>query len=127
METREKKMKDKFFADDLVSKEDLSRANMECLEGHHVICANIWHSSWDESDGVDSHIVLRKGYTEKEFQHFIYELSHCWHSSYIMNYQHGTIWCNDGVWFESVVYFGVSEWEKKCFPAIRPPIPKELC
>lgn len=128
MRTRKEKIKDRLLADDIVSKEDLFAADMEFLEGYHVICADIYHSTWDESDSIDSHIVLKKGYTESEFQFFIDVVSHRWKSLYVMQYLCGTIWCSDGVWFESTICLGVTEWEKKTsHSATYPPIPKKLC
>lgn len=121
MKARKEKIKNRFFADDSIPKEKLQNVGTELLryiKGHRVICADILIEGYLAND-QDFRIILKKGHTKKQFQHFLNVLKCCWYCGGL----YGKVWCNGGVWIERVEDEYSEWWCKRQYPRI----PPELC
>jgi hypothetical protein len=95
-----------------------------------VICASIeidwdsreWGIKWlkipaDNKKG-DSKIVLKLGYSNKDFKKFLEDLDFQYDSGFGNQVISGYIWCEDGSWFERREYDGSENWALKEMPLI---------
>jgi hypothetical protein len=77
---------------------------------------------WSEEDIAPSAIILKEGYTEEEYNDFLSKLDFEYDSGYGIQVLDGTIWMQDGTWFDRGEYDGSEWWAKReC-----PPIPQIL-
>jgi hypothetical protein len=74
--------------------------------GKKPVCAMI-HDAWGSGDGIL--VLLKKGYTDQEFEQFMHDLDFDYDAGYGMQYIDGTVWFDDGTWLSRGEYDG-SEW-----------------
>jgi hypothetical protein len=74
--------------------------------GKKPVCAMI-HDAWGSGDGIL--VLLKKGYTDQEFEQFMHDLDFDYDAGYGMQYIDGTVWFDDGTWLSRNEYDG-SEW-----------------
>ena len=89
-----------------------------------VIAAHIQinrgYDKFGESD--DNTYILKKGYTEEDFQNFLTSIDKEYDAGYGGQELYGTIWFAKNVWAERGEYDGSEWWEVRQYPKI----PKEV-
>jgi len=63
-------------------------------------------------------IFLKKGYTEKDYNEFLNKLDVEYDDGFGFPELHGTIYCENGIWFERGEYDGSEWWDCHCCPDI---------
>ena len=89
-----------------------------------VICASVrldrsytwWNENDEELDDILTFLPME--YTEEEYQKFLSELDFEYDSGYGTQLLFGTIWCNNGIWFDRGEYDGSEWWRLNAYPEI---------
>lgn len=81
-----------------------------------IKCAVIrdYDSSWPGQSGFE--FVLRKGYSEKDFERFLEAIDFEYHNGYGGQELFGFIWYEGGTWSERYEYDGSECWDYKKAP-----------
>ena len=88
---------------------------LQVTGGKKVLCAKIVYCpNWDTTVEIN----LKPEYTEEEYQEFLTNLDFSYDDGYGAQYIHGTIWCDNGAWFDRYDYDGSESWEFHKYPAI---------
>ena len=94
---------------------------LQLLEGKaKVKCATI--TNGDERDEDNKDILLKVGYSEKEWRKFLKRLNFSYDAGYGIQELFGTVWLEDGTWCTRGEYDGSEWWEHNQLPEI----PSEL-
>lgn len=80
------------------------------IEDHTVLCA------WIQMDNIDA--VLRRGYSDSEYEEFLKELEVEYDAGYGTQKLSGTIWLDNGEWFDRHEYDGSEYWIHRSRPEI---------
>lgn len=93
---------------------------IKVTEGMSIICAKIKIGY----DYTKPNILakLPVNYTKEEYNNFLNTIDVEYDSGYGSQELYGTIWCNDGIWFDRDEYDGSEWWIKHIYPEI----PEEL-
>lgn len=62
--------------------------------------------------------ILKVGYTQEDYQVFLNSLDFNYDDGYGCQFLVGTIWCENGVWFDRGEYDGSEWWNRNEYPAI---------
>ena len=73
-------------------------------------CAIIW-TEWMEAR-------LMEGFTEAEYDEFLRLIDFYYDYGFGNQVVHGTIWMDNGTWFERVEYDGSENWRIRVYPEI---------
>jgi hypothetical protein len=88
---------------------------LNTTEHYKIICATVAISrSWY----ISTEFNLKPGYTEQEYQEFLTNLDFEYDSGYGGQQLFGTIWCEEGIWFDRGEYDGSEWWQFHQYPAI---------
>ena len=82
-----------------------------------VKCATVHKCRWSEDNPTEGG-VLKVGYTEDQYHAFLKAIDFEFNSGYGGQEVFGTIWLEDGNWFERGEYDGSEWWEYKQLPEI---------
>jgi len=93
---------------------------VECATITYDACS-LWEMS-DEEPSQSQDILLKRGYTQEEFEQFLNKLDFKYDSGYGGQELFGTVWFENGTWMERGEYDGSEWWTIQS----RPQIPKEL-
>ena len=88
---------------------------LKTIEKHKLICCTISIShDWYNSTVFN----LKPGYTPEEYDEFVNNLNFEYDNGYGTQELYGTIWCEDGVWFDRHEYDGSECWDGHKYPSI---------
>lgn len=88
---------------------------LRVTEGFKVLCSTITIcQSWDGGTTFN----LKPGYTPEQYNLFIEHLDFDYDDGYGTQHLFGTIWCEDGAWFNRHEYDGSECWECHQYPTI---------
>jgi len=82
-----------------------------------LICARI---SYQPDYYTETIFSLKPGYTEDDYQEFLKALDFTYNASYGRQYVFGTIWFEEGVWYDRYEYDGSECWQRNKYPGIPP-------
>lgn len=90
------------------------------LNGQNLLCAYITYLP----DGLDAslQLMLPVGYTQEEYEAFLKELDFNYDNGYGFQHLYGTLWCDNGLWFDRHEYDGSECWQMHRYPNV----PQEL-
>jgi hypothetical protein len=85
--------------------------NLTGIKSRKVLCASIQKGDdySDDEEIIERTFILTTGYTQEDWNEFLYKLSFIYDSGYGGQELFGTIWYTDGTWSERGEYDG-SEW-----------------
>lgn len=83
----------------------------------NLICAQI---SYYPDLSTEIVFSLKPGYTEDDLQEFLKALDFTYNSGYGRQYIFGTIWFENGVWYDRYEYDGSECWQRNKYPGIPP-------
>jgi len=88
---------------------------LRVIEAFKLVCSTITISySWDDGTTFN----LKPGYTPEQYDKFIENLDFDYNDGYGTQHLFGTIWCQDGVWFDRHEYDGSECWSCHKYPTI---------
>jgi len=88
---------------------------LNATKSNKLLCSTIT-LSYDWNSGTMFN--LKPGYTPEEYDIFIKNLDFDYDSGYGTQHLYGTIWCEDGVWFDRHEYDGSEHWDFHKYPTI---------
>ena len=88
---------------------------LKTTEKYRLICCTI-SISYDFYNNTVFN--LRPGYTPEEYDKFVNNLDFDYNDGYGTQHLFGTIWCEDGVWFNRHEYDGSECWDHHKYPSI---------
>ena len=94
-----------------MQKEEFIKTTFKCKVIAVSISLNIY-------DGKEKDIILNPGYTNEDYINFLKKLEFDYDSGYGGQELFGTIFCEDGIWFNRGEYDGSEWWEKKQYPKL---------
>lgn len=86
------------------------------LGSKRLLCAYIAYLP----NGMDTSLELELpvGHTNYEYDKFLQELEFEYDAGYGCQHLYGTLWCDNGVWFDRHEYDGSECWEMHSYPTI---------
>lgn len=88
-----------------------------------VICAMLYEANYYYLHGDGTPYIpwqhsLKKGYSEEDYQAFLKSIDFDYYNGYGGQNVDGTIWCEDGIWFDRGEYDGSEWWQGHQYPDI---------
>jgi len=89
------------------------------LEGEMPLCAYLGYAEYSD---VSKTILLKKGYTQKDWNNFLAQLDFEYDDGYGTQHLFGTVWISETIWMDRYEYDGSESWQWLTCPEI----PEEL-
>lgn len=96
---------------------------LQRTNGYVVLCAilqqaDVWHDEEEEGGRKPWRHILKKGYSEEDYQAFLKSIDFHYSNGYGGQEVDGVIWLENGQWYDRGEYDGSEWWQFHCYPTI---------